>query len=46
MIVMIYYVQEKSMEVRSILDRGGYNGNYAIFLPSLVNSPSSSSAER
>lgn len=45
-IVTISSLQPKSIEVRSIFDRGGYNGNSAIFRPSLVKRPSSSRAER
>ena len=39
-------VQPKSMDVSNILDNGGYNGNSAIFLPNLVNKPSSSKADK
>jgi hypothetical protein len=39
-------VQAKSTEVKSILDSGGYRGNYAIFLPSFVRRPSSSNADK
>lgn len=46
MMVMISSVHEKSMEVKSILERGGSKGNSAIFLPSLVSNPSSSNADR
>jgi len=44
--VIIYYEQPKSIEVKSIFDRGGSRGNYAIFLPNLVNNPSSSKADK
>jgi hypothetical protein len=46
MIVTIYSVHPKSIEVNSILDKGGSKGNYAIFLPSFVKSPSSSKADK
>ena len=46
MMVMIYSEQPKSIDVNSILDKGGYKGNSAIFRPNLVSNPSSSSAER
>lgn len=45
-IVTISSLQPKSIDVRSIFDKGGYNGNSAILRPSFVKSPSSSSAER
>jgi hypothetical protein len=45
-IVIISWLHPKSIEVSSIFERGGSNGNSAIFLPSLVRRPSSSKAER
>jgi hypothetical protein len=46
MIVMTSSVQLKSIEVSSILERGGSRGNSAILRPNLVSRPSSSRAER
>lgn len=39
MIVMIYSVHPKSIDVNNIFDNGGSSGNYAIFRPSFVNKP-------
>ena len=46
MMVMIYFEQLKLIDVNSILDKGGYKGNSAIFRPNLVSNLSSSSVER
>ena len=46
MIVIISSEHPKSMEVSNILDKGGYRGNYAIFLPKRVSNPSSSKADK
>ena len=43
-IVRISSAHPKSTEAMSIFDIGGSRGNSAIFLPSLVNNPSSSKA--
>uniref|UniRef100_A0A0A9DCR0 Uncharacterized protein n=1 Tax=Arundo donax TaxID=35708 RepID=A0A0A9DCR0_ARUDO len=46
MIVSISSLHPRSTLARSIFDSGGSCGNSAIFLPSLVRSPSSSKAPR
>ncbi len=45
-IVIIYWLHPKSIEVNNIFDSGGYKGNSAIFLPSFVSKPSSSKADK
>lgn len=43
---MISSTHPKSTAVNNILAYGGSNGNSAIFLPTLVNNPSSSKAPK